>query len=70
MENNITALHWSVYMNQYESAKFLIDNGAEIDAATIDEGHTPLMWASIQGNIRCIYLLLGFIFIQKKKFIF
>eukprot|EP00741_Cyanophora_paradoxa_P005605 tig00000912_g5433.t1 len=54
-----TALHWACLNDHVELAKFLIENGAEVDPRSEDaEGQTPLHWACIKGHIGCVRLLV------------
>ena len=43
---NITALHWAAINNQVLPCKFLLENGAEVDARGGDLNATPLHWAA------------------------
>jgi ankyrin repeat protein len=52
-----TALHWSSYHDDVESADLLIRAGAKVDAAT-DLGVTPLWTASLNGNASIVRRLL------------
>ena len=53
-----TALHWSVYRNDFALAKLLIEAGANVRAANRD-GATPLSLAATTGNAEIIAILLG-----------
>ena len=53
-----TALHWSVYRNDFALAKLLIEAGANVRAANRD-GATPLSLAATTGNAEMIATLLG-----------
>ena len=53
-----TALHWSVYRNDFALAKLLIEAGANVRAANRD-GATPLSLAATTGNAEIIATLLG-----------
>jgi uncharacterized protein len=52
-----TALHWSVYRDDLETANMLIRAGATVDVAN-REGVTPLAMASLYGNAAMIDALL------------
>jgi len=53
-----TALHMACRENNFEIAKILIENGADINAVD-NEGWTPLMRAALSGNKEIIDLLLS-----------
>ena len=47
-----TPLHMAVLFDQQEVARFLIDQGANVDAPAQDEhGGTPLHWAAVFGRV-------------------
>lgn len=48
-ENGKTPLHMSAFNGRYETSKFLIDNGADINAKD-NNGFTPLDYAKKYGN--------------------
>jgi ankyrin repeat protein len=52
-----TALHWSTYHDDLETAGLLIGAGAKVNAAT-DLGVTPLWTASLNGNTSIVSKLL------------
>lgn len=57
-DENVTLLHWSAINNRQEIAKFLIDRGAVIDAIGGELISTPIHWATRQGHLPMIVLLL------------
>lgn len=48
---NITALHWAAINNQVLSCKFLLEQGAEVDARGGELNATPLHWAARSATI-------------------
>jgi len=58
LPNSWSALHLAVEENKIKMAKFLIDNGADIEAKT-DTGFTPLMTAVQSGNLEAMKMLLS-----------
>ncbi|CAG8612278.1 723_t:CDS:2 [Cetraspora pellucida] len=57
--DNVTPLHFAVINNHVTVAKYLIDNGAEIDAYGGDLIATPLHWASRNGHLPSVTLLIN-----------
>lgn len=57
--NNVTPLHFAAISNHVSIAKYLIDNGAEIDAFGGDLIATPLHWASRNGHLPSVTLLIN-----------
>ena len=39
--------------------KYLVDNGAKVNAVNVKEGASVLHWAAIAGNIKAIRFLLS-----------
>lgn len=52
-----TLLHETASEGPIESAKLLIEHGAEVDAQT-ERGHTPVQCAAVQGRMEMVKLLL------------
>ena len=52
-----TGLHWAAETNQAETARLLLDAGADIEATT-SWGSTPLDWAALMGSVDVAELLL------------
>ena len=52
-----TGLHWAAETDQLETARVLLDEGADIEATTT-WGATPLDWAATMGSTRVAGLLL------------
>jgi len=53
-----TGLHWAAEKNQLETARMLLDAGADIEAVTA-WGATPLDWAATMGSVDVGELLLA-----------
>lgn len=56
---DITPLHWAAINAHIGTCRWLLDNGAEVDAIGGDLKATPLQWASRNGHLYVIYLLLS-----------
>ncbi|RMZ84875.1 hypothetical protein DV738_g258, partial [Chaetothyriales sp. CBS 135597] len=54
----ITPLHWAAINNQYAVCKFLIDQGADVNAKGGESGATPAMWAAQRCHYYVVHLLL------------
>ncbi|GAQ06916.1 palmitoyltransferase akr1 [Aspergillus lentulus] len=57
-EEGITPLHWAAINNQYAMCKFLLDNGADVNAKGGDSVATPAMWAAQRCHYYIVHLLL------------
>ncbi len=55
---NVTLLHWAAINNRRDIVKYYISKGAIIDAIGGDLQSTPLHWATRQGHISMVILLL------------
>ncbi len=55
---NVTLLHWAAINNRRDIVKYYISKGAIVDAIGGDLQSTPLHWATRQGHISMIILLL------------
>src|SRR5687768_11846738 len=53
-----TGLHWAAETDQLETARILLDAGADMEAKT-SWGATPLDWAATMGSARVADLLLS-----------
>ncbi|KAJ9059627.1 palmitoyltransferase akr1, variant 2 [Entomophthora muscae] len=53
-------LHWAAINNRIEAARFLLKNGAHVNAQGGDLKATPLHWACRQGLLDMMVLLLEF----------
>src|SRR6185312_300886 len=53
-----TGLHWTAETDQAETARLLLDAGADIEART-SWGATPLDWAAVMGSKNVAELLLA-----------
>jgi len=56
--DNCTALHWAAIGNHLMVAKYLIDNGADVEAKGGDLNASPIQWASRTGLLSMVILLL------------
>ncbi|TPX35219.1 hypothetical protein SmJEL517_g02321 [Synchytrium microbalum] len=52
-----TALHWAAINNQLIAAKYLVDQGAIVDAPGGDLQATPLHWAARTGHVQMVTFL-------------
>ncbi|KAJ5668840.1 hypothetical protein N7462_009910 [Penicillium macrosclerotiorum] len=57
-EEGITPLHWAAINNQYAMCKFLLDNGADVNAKGGESVATPAMWAAQRCHYYIVNLLL------------
>lgn len=55
---NVTLLHWAAINNRKEIAAYFLSKGAEVNALGGELMSTPLHWASRQGHIATIVLLM------------
>ena len=58
-EQNITPLHWAAINAQLAACRYLLDQGAEIDALGGDLVATPMQWAARNGYLYIIQLLIA-----------
>ena len=58
-EQNITPLHWAAINAQLAACRYLLEQGAEIDALGGDLVATPLQWAARNGFLYIIQLLIS-----------
>ncbi|THG97426.1 hypothetical protein EW026_g4572 [Hermanssonia centrifuga] len=56
---NITPLHWAAINAQVAACRFLLSQGAEVDALGGDLVATPLQWAARNGYLYVIHLLIA-----------
>lgn len=56
---NVTLLHWSAINNRKEVVQYLLSKGAEINAIGGDLQSTPMHWATRQGHLSMVVLLLN-----------
>ncbi|KAJ8667909.1 hypothetical protein QAD02_009572 [Eretmocerus hayati] len=54
----VTLLHWAAINNRTEIIKYLIAKGAVVDAIGGDLAATPLHWATRQGHLATVVLLM------------
>lgn len=52
-----TALHWASINNSPQSARALVDAGADLDLPSEPEGQTPLFKAAVYSNVQCLRVL-------------
>ncbi|KAJ5621218.1 hypothetical protein N7528_006001 [Penicillium herquei] len=57
-DEGITPLHWAAINNQYAMCKFLLDNGADVNAKGGESVATPAMWAAQRCHYYIVALLL------------
>jgi palmitoyltransferase len=58
-EQNITPLHWAAINAQLPACRFLLEQGAEVDALGGDLIATPIQWAARNGYLYVIQLLIA-----------
>ena len=58
-EQNITPLHWAAINAQLPACRYLLEQGAEVDALGGDLVATPMQWASRNGYLYVIQLLIA-----------
>jgi len=52
------SVHYAVMKKHKNMLQYLIDNGADLNIANYDEGHTPLHWACIKADASFVYQLV------------
>jgi palmitoyltransferase ZDHHC13/17 len=57
-EEGITPLHWAAINNQYAICKYLVEQGADVNAKGGESGATPAMWAAQRCHYYIVNLLL------------
>lgn len=57
-DGNIKLLHWAAINNQIEIVKYFIGLGAEVNAIGGELNSTPLHWATGEGHLQMVILLL------------
>ncbi|XP_018337645.1 PREDICTED: palmitoyltransferase Hip14 isoform X1 [Trachymyrmex septentrionalis] len=55
---NVTLLHWAAINNRKDIVKYLIAKGAVVDAIGGDLASTPLHWATRQGHLSAVVILM------------
>ena len=58
-EQNITPLHWAAINAQLPTCRYLLEQGAEVDALGGDLVATPMQWAARNGYLYAIQLLIA-----------
>ncbi|XP_057672728.1 palmitoyltransferase Hip14 [Diorhabda carinulata] len=56
---NVTLLHWASINNRKDIISFFIDHGAEVDAIGGELQATPLHWATRQGHLDAVVILMN-----------
>ncbi|KZV80903.1 ankyrin, partial [Exidia glandulosa HHB12029] len=56
---NVTALHWASINAHMGACRYLLDQGAEVDAKGGDLDATPMQWAARNGYLYVIHLLIS-----------
>jgi palmitoyltransferase len=59
-DSNITPLHWAAINAQTAACRYLLDQGAEVDALGGDLVATPMQWAARNGYLYVIQLLIAY----------
>lgn len=54
-----TPLHYAAAGNHVEIAKFLIENGADINLKTATDGKSALHWGAFHGHLPVVELLIS-----------
>jgi palmitoyltransferase ZDHHC13/17 len=57
--DTVTLLHWASINNRVEIVKFLLEKNASVDARGGDLNSTPLHWATRQGHLASVVLLMN-----------
>jgi ankyrin repeat protein len=57
-DENVTLLHWAAINNRTEVVKYYIGKGSEVDARGGELNSTPLHWATRQGYLSMVVLLM------------
>lgn len=58
-KETVTLLHWAAINNRRDIILYLIDKGALVDAIGGELNATPLHWASRQGHLGAVTLLVN-----------
>ncbi|RXK35073.1 palmitoyltransferase AKR1 [Tremella mesenterica] len=56
---DVTPLHWAAINAHIGTCRWLLDNGAEVDAIGGELKATPLQWAARNGHLYVVHLLLS-----------
>uniref|UniRef100_S4RHH1 Palmitoyltransferase n=1 Tax=Petromyzon marinus TaxID=7757 RepID=S4RHH1_PETMA len=59
-KENVTLLHWAAINNRIDLVKFYISKGAIVDQLGGDLNSTPLHWATRQGHLSMVVLLMKY----------
>ena len=57
--DTITLLHWAAINNRSEIVKYLLEKNAKVDSIGGDLNSTPLHWATRQGHLASVVLLMN-----------
>lgn len=55
----VTLLHWAAINNRKDIIKYFLEKGAAVDAIGGELNATPLHWATRQGHLNAVVLLMG-----------
>lgn len=55
----VTLLHWAAINNRKDIMRFFVDKAAEVDAVGGELNATPLHWATRQGHLDAVVLLMN-----------
>lgn len=55
----VTLLHWAAINNRKDIIKLFLEKGAAVDAIGGELNATPLHWATRQGHLSAVVLLMG-----------
>lgn len=55
----VTLLHWAAINNRREIVRYFLDKGAKVDAIGGELNATPLHWATRQGHLNAVVLLMN-----------
>lgn len=58
-EQDVTPLHWAAINAHMSTCRWLLDNGADVDAIGGELRATPLQWAARNGHLYVVHLLLS-----------
>jgi palmitoyltransferase len=59
-EQNVTPLHWAAINAHIAACRYLLEQGAEVDALGGDLVATPMQWAARNGYLYIIHLLIAY----------
>jgi ankyrin repeat protein len=68
-EQNVTPLHWAAINAQIAMCKYLLEQGAAVDAQGGDLVATPMQWAAWYITAKGSSLTLIFLFVQEQIYL-